>query len=192
MTGDPRSSGPGSPDPSPAAAGATAVEIEAAVRRAVAATGVSSELLDCDPALADTAEFCAHYGYPESHSANTIVVESRRPAGLHAACVVLATTRLDVNHKVRELLGVRKLSFARPEQTMALTGMEMGGVTPLALPDTLPLYIDARVMDLDWVILGGGSRSLKLKADPAILLAAGGVVVQGLAHPLPAEPPDPR
>jgi prolyl-tRNA editing enzyme YbaK/EbsC (Cys-tRNA(Pro) deacylase) len=159
-----------------------------AVRTAVAATRVPCELLECDPALADTAAFCAHYGYPESHSANTIVVESRRPAGLHAACVVLATTRLDVNHKVRELLGVRKLSFARPEQTMALTGMEVGGVTPLALPDGLPLYVDARIMALDWVILGGGSRSLKLKADPAILVAAGGVVVEDLAQPFPGGP----
>lgn len=134
----------------------------------LAASGLAHELIDCDPELADTAAFCEHYGYPLEQSANTIVVASRKPEGHNAACVVLAHTRLDVNKKVRSLLGVRKLSFAPPELTMELTGMLIGGVTPLALPEGLPVWVDARVMEHDWVILGGGSRSLKIKVDPRI------------------------
>ncbi|HDK45940.1 MAG TPA: hypothetical protein ENG94_06645 [Actinobacteria bacterium] len=126
------------------------------------------EMIDCDPDLADTAAFCAHYGYPPEKAANTIVVASRKPAGVHAACVVLATTRLDVNHKVRELLGVKKLSFAPAETTKELTGMLIGGVTPFALPETMPLFVDARIMDLDWAIFGAGSRSAKIKASPEV------------------------
>lgn len=145
------------------------MDIEAQVRAALADT--EHELIDCDPELADTAAFCAHYGYPEDHSANTIVVASRRPPGEFAACVVLATTRLDVNNKVRKLMGVRKASFAPPETTAELTGMLIGGVTPFALPPDLPVYVDARIMDLEWVIIGGGSRSLKLKVPPTSLAA---------------------
>ena len=142
--------------------------IQQAVVDHLASTGLAHELIECDPELADTAAFCEHYGYPLEQSANTIVVASRKPEGRNAACVVLATTRLDVNKKVRSLLEVRKLSFAPPELTKELTGMLIGGVTPLALPPGLPILVDSRVMDHDWVILGGGSRSLKVKVDPKV------------------------
>ena len=159
-------------------------QIEARVRAALDATGFEHELIACDPELADTAAFCAHYGYPLEQSANTIVVASRKPEGRYAACVVLATDRLDVNRKVRQLLEVRKLSFAPAEITAEVTGMLIGGVTPFALPADLPLWIDARVMACEWVILGGGSRSLKVKADPRVLEALpGAMVVEGLALP---------
>jgi prolyl-tRNA editing enzyme YbaK/EbsC (Cys-tRNA(Pro) deacylase) len=151
------------------------MDIEEQVRRALA--GSDHELIDCDPDLADTAAFCAHYGYPEARSANTILVASRRPPGEFSACVVLATTRLDVNNRVRKLMGVRKASFAPADVTAELTGMLIGGVTPFALPPALPIYLDARIMDLDWVIVGGGSRSLKLKVTPDTLAAIPGAEV---------------
>jgi prolyl-tRNA editing enzyme YbaK/EbsC (Cys-tRNA(Pro) deacylase) len=101
-----------------------------------------------------------------------------------AACVVLATTRLDVNRTVRSRLGVRKASFADADTTMRLTGMAIGGVTPIGLPAELPLWIDAAVMDRRRVVLGGGSRSCKVLAPPALLLALpGATVVEGLAAP---------
>lgn len=143
--------------------------------------GVPYQLLDCDPALADTAAFCAHYGYPLDRSANTILVASRKPEGVMAMCVVLADDRLDVNGTVRRKLGVRKVSFAPPELTMEATGMAIGGVTPFAIGPDLPVWVDPRVMAHEWVILGGGSRSYKVKIDPAVFTAMGNVeVVDGL------------
>lgn len=131
--------------------------------------GVGYERIECDPLAADTAVFCARYGYPEERSANTILVASKKEPRRHAACVVLATTRLDVNHKVRELLGVSRLSFASAEETVAVTGMTVGGVTPFGLPPALPIFVDAAVMACEYVILGGGGRSSKLKLAPAEL-----------------------
>ena len=161
-------------------------DIERRVKAALEATGLDYELIDCDPDLADTAAFCSHYGYPMEQSANTIMVASRKPPGHHAACVVLATHRLDVNKRVRRLLGVQKLSFAPPEVTAEVTGMLIGGVTPLALPPNLPLWVDAAVMEHEWVILGGGSRSLKVKVDPRTLtMLPGAELVEGLALPVP-------
>lgn len=158
-------------------------ELEKRVVTALEASGVDFELIECDPELADTAEFCAHYGYPLERSANTIVVASRKPEGHHAACVVLATTRLDVNKKVRSLLGVRKLSFAPPDMTAEITGMVMGGVTVVGLPPDLPLYVDSAVTAIDWVIIGGGSRSLKAKVSTELFSAlANAIIVEGLAH----------
>jgi prolyl-tRNA editing enzyme YbaK/EbsC (Cys-tRNA(Pro) deacylase) len=146
--------------------------------------GIPHEIIDCDPELADTAEFCAHYGYPMEQSANTIMVASRKPEGHYAVCVALATTRLDVNRRVRALLGVRKVSFAPAALTAEVTDMMIGGVTPFGLPDGLPLWIDAAVMACDWVIVGGGSRSMKVKLAPAHLAALpNAAVVEHLAIP---------
>jgi prolyl-tRNA editing enzyme YbaK/EbsC (Cys-tRNA(Pro) deacylase) len=143
-------------------------DIEARVRRALESLGVPYELMVIDPAYADTAAFCEKYGVSLEHSLNTIVVGSKREPKQYAACVVKATTRLDVNHTVRGLMGVARLSFASAEETMALTGMMIGGVTLFALPEAMPVYVDESLMALDHVILGGGSRSLKIKTSPRV------------------------
>lgn len=96
-----------------------------------------------------------------------------------------ATSRLDVNRTVRRLMGVRKASFATAEQTVALTGMQIGGVTPFALPAGLPLYVDAPVMDIDEIIVGGGGRSTKVLVAPAVLAKLPDMtVVEGLGTPV--------
>lgn len=128
------------------------------------------EEMECDPDLADTAAFCDSYGVPLEQSANAILVASRRPEGHHAMCLVLAHTRLDVNGVVRRKLGVRKVSFASAELTKELTGQEIGGVTVFGIPHSIPIWVDSRVFDHDWVIVGAGSRSAKIRLDPAQLL----------------------
>ena len=130
--------------------------------------GLEYEILECDPDLADTAVFCKHYNIPLSVSANVIVAAGKSDPRQYAACVLLATTRLDVNKSVRKRMGVKKCSFASAEETRDLTGMEIGGVTAVGLPDSLPLWVDSRVMLPDYVILGGGSRSIKIKVSPQI------------------------
>lgn len=131
--------------------------------------GVEFEVLECDPALADTAEFCEAYGVPLEKSANAILVASRKPEGHNAVCVVLAHTRLDVNGTVRRKLGVRKVSFASAELTRELTDQEIGGVTIFGLPGGLPVWLDDRVLECDWIIVGAGSRSAKIRLDPSQL-----------------------
>lgn len=144
--------------------------------------GISYEIIPCDPALADTAQFCATYGYALEDSANTIVVAGKADPPVYAACVVLATTRLDVNRVVKKRMGVRKASFASGPDTEHLTGMSIGGVTPFGLPDDLPLWVDGHVMTRDRIILGGGGRDRKVLAPPTILTALGAEVVEGLAR----------
>jgi prolyl-tRNA editing enzyme YbaK/EbsC (Cys-tRNA(Pro) deacylase) len=155
--------------------------IEEQVRTALDRLGARYEVMPCDPALADTAAFCEHYRIPPGKSANAILVASRKEPRVYAACLVLATTKLDVNRKVAELLGVKKLSFATGEETIAVTGMMIGGVTPFGLPDGLPIYIDARILEVDEVIVGGGSRSCKLRLSPEVFTRLPGArIVEGL------------
>jgi prolyl-tRNA editing enzyme YbaK/EbsC (Cys-tRNA(Pro) deacylase) len=125
-----------------------------------------------DPDLADTAAFCAAYGFTPEQSANCVVVAGRREGvERHAACVVLATTRADVNNVVRRRLDVRKISFARLDDAVALTGMEYGGITAVGLPPSWPVLVDSRVLDAGDVVMGSGIRGSKLLL-PATALTA--------------------
>ena len=153
---------------------------EEIVAATVETLGVPYELIPIDPAYADTAAFCEKYGYPADRACNTIIVASKKEPKQFAACVVLAHTRLDVNKRVTKLMGVPKASFASADEMISLTGMQVGGVTPFSLPAGLPLYIDDRIPPLDWVILGGGGRSLKVKIHPEVFTRLGAEVVAGL------------
>lgn len=158
--------------------------LHSAVRASLEALGVEFEVMPCDPELADTAAFVEAYGVPMERSANTIVVASKGAQPVHVACVLLATTSLDVNAVVRREMNVRKASFAKADPVKTLTGMEIGGVTPFGLPPELPVLVDARVMLPDWIVLGGGNRSSKLRLAPSVLERLPSVrVVEGLANP---------
>jgi len=157
---------------------------ESAVLAALDALGAEYERLPCEPELADTAAFCEHYGEPLDHAANTIVVASKKTPRKFAACVVLATRKLDVNRRLRALVGAGRLSFARPEHMRELTGMQVGGVTPFSLPAGLPLYLDGAMMGLPWVIVGTGGRISKLRIDPRLFLRLPTAeVIEDLAAP---------
>ena len=123
------------------------------------ATGVA----EIDPALADTAAFCERYGVDPAESANCVVISGRRDGETRfAACVVLATTRADVNGAARRQLDVRKASFAPVDVAVAETAMEYGGITPIGLPDGWPVFLDAAVAATPRVVIGSGVRRSKL------------------------------
>lgn len=155
-----------------------------AVQKALADLDLHFQALECDPAMADTAQFCQHYNFSPEQAANAIIGASKTDPVQYSCCLVLANTRLDVNKKLCQLMNVKRASFATSEQTMALTGMEIGGVTPIGLPP-MPIYVDAAVMcRAGGVIIGGGNRSSKLLIEPAELRKIPQVeVIDGLAAP---------
>lgn len=158
------------------------LSIDENVQSALLRLGAPYDVLPCDPDYADTARFCERYGVAPEETGNTILVASKTDPKKYAACLVLATTRLDGNHTVARLLGVKRLSFAAAEETRALTGMMVGGVTVFGLPEEIPIYIDSRVMLLPSIVLGGGSRSGKIRIAPEALRGLpGAIVVEGLA-----------
>ena len=160
-------------------------ELETRVRAALDHLQISDwEWISIDPQYGDTADFCAQYGYDLPHSANTIIVASKRGAAAYSACVVRACDRLDVNRTVRRLMGVSRASFATAEETQDLTGMMIGGVTILTLPEDLPIYADQRLLEMDYIILGAGSRSAKVKMPPQELSKLPGLeFIDGLSQP---------
>ncbi|MGW3171810.1 YbaK/EbsC family protein [Streptomyces sp. NPDC001153] len=139
--------------------------------------------VETDPRWADTAVFVEHYGRELlERSANCVVVAGKRGGETTlAACVVLSTTRVDVNGVVRRQLGARKASFASMETATGETGMEYGGITPVGLPAGWPVLIDSAVVDLPYVLVGSGRRRGKLLVPgKALADLPGAVVLEGL------------
>ncbi|MGH8776406.1 MAG: YbaK/EbsC family protein [Jiangellaceae bacterium] len=162
--------------------------LAAPVLNALAGAGSSADVYvaEIDPNLADTAQFCTAYDVPLEVSANCVVVAGRRGGELRiAACMVLATTRADVNGVVKRRLDVRKASFLPMADAVEATDMEYGGITPIGLPPEWPILVDAAVADLPYAIIGSGVRQSKL-ALPGRTLAAwpGAEIVEGLGRPV--------
>jgi prolyl-tRNA editing enzyme YbaK/EbsC (Cys-tRNA(Pro) deacylase) len=157
--------------------------LHARVRAALDACGITFEVLACAPELADTAEFCAHYGIPATEACNAILVALKTTPRQYVACLVRADTKLDVNKKVSAITGVKRLSFASGEETAELTGMLIGGVTLPGLPPDMRIYVDERVMEQPRVIIGGGNRSSKVRLAPAELLKLPNASVADIAIP---------
>jgi prolyl-tRNA editing enzyme YbaK/EbsC (Cys-tRNA(Pro) deacylase) len=152
------------------------------VRAALHEHGLEYKVLQCDDHLADTAAFCEHYGFTPQQSANTILIANRRDPSKVVACVALADSRLDVNKKVSQLMQAKKISFATAEQTVEVSGMEIGGVVIFGLPENISVYVDARVMEQPKIVMGGGNRTSKTIVDPRELVKLPRVeVVEGLA-----------
>jgi prolyl-tRNA editing enzyme YbaK/EbsC (Cys-tRNA(Pro) deacylase) len=139
-----------------------------------------------DPSLADTAAFCAAYDVGMHESANCVVVTGRREGqARYAACVILATTRADVNGVVRRRIDVRKASFAATADAVAMTSMEYGGITPIGLPKDWPVLVDERVTAVPYVIIGSGVRHSKIVLPgPALAALPYAEVVPDLARPI--------
>jgi prolyl-tRNA editing enzyme YbaK/EbsC (Cys-tRNA(Pro) deacylase) len=139
---------------------------------------------EIDPELADTAAFCERYQVSPADSANCVIVTGKRDGQARfAACVVLATTRADVNGLARRRLDVRKASFAATELAVTETGMEYGGITPIGLPANWPVLVDAAVAAAPRVVIGSGLRRSKLTLPGAVLAGLPGAeVLDGLGR----------
>lgn len=143
-------------------------------------------VVEIDPALSDTALSHEAYRLPPETLANCVVVAGKREGSERvAACVVLFTTRADVNGAVRRRLDVRKASFLTMDRAVDLTGMEYGGINPIGLPGEWPVLVDRRVVETEVVLTGSGLRKSKLLL-PGSLLARlpGAEVLDGLGLPV--------
>jgi prolyl-tRNA editing enzyme YbaK/EbsC (Cys-tRNA(Pro) deacylase) len=146
-------------------------------------------VVEIDPAISDTAGTRDGFGLETNWLANCVVVGGRRE-GVEkiAACVILASTRADVNNTVKRLLDVRKASFLPMDQAVDLSGMEYGGITPVGLPADWPILVDSRVVAEPAVVIGSGIRRSKILLPGSIIERLPSVqVIEGLANEIPAE-----
>lgn len=150
---------------------------------AVIADQPDARVAEIDPDLADTEAFCERYGVPLEISANCVVIAAKRGGEVtYAACMILATDRIDVNGIVRKHLGARKASFAPMAEATSLTGMEYGGITPVGLPPDWPILVDEKVAAAAEVVIGSGLRRSKILLPGKALTTLPGAEAIALAQ----------
>lgn len=139
---------------------------------------------EIDPLFSDTAAFCEFYGTLPDQAANCVILEAKRADKVwYAACLILGSTKADVNGLARRTLDARKVSFAPMNQAVELTQMEYGAITPIGLPGGWPILIDQMVIDTEFVIIGSGIRKSKLIVPGKLLASLPNVkVINGLAQ----------
>ena len=135
------------------------------------------EVFECADEFSDTQSFCDHYGYKIEDSCNAILIKSKKPEEFYTLFCVLGSTRLDVNHKAKSLMGARKVSFASKEEAEEITSQIYGGISPLGLVPEIKIFIDKEVLTREKIFIGAGNRVSKffLKPEALIELTQGSV-----------------
>ena len=128
------------------------------------------EVFECEDEFSDTQSFCDHYGYKIEDSCNAILIKSKKPEEFYTLFCVLGSTRLDVNHKAKSLMGARKVSFASKEEAEEVTNQIYGGISPLGLVQEIKIFIDKEVLTREKIFIGAGNRVSKFFLTPESLV----------------------
>ena len=128
------------------------------------------EVFECEDEFSDTQSFCDHYGYKIEDSCNAILIKSKKPEEFYTLFCVLGSTRLDVNHKAKSLMGARKVSFASKEEAEEITSQIYGGISPLGLVPEIKIFIDKQVLTREKIFIGAGNRVSKFFLKPQSLV----------------------
>jgi len=138
------------------------------------------EIFECLDEFSDTQNFCDHYGFNIEDSCNAILIKAKKPNEFYAMFCVLGANRLDVNHKAKEAMGAKKVSFASKEEAELVTEQIYGGISPLGLPENIKVFVDKNVMEREKLFIGAGNRVSKFFLSPEILIKLSNADVLGL------------
>jgi len=100
-------------------------------------------------------------------------------AGHYAMACVPGASRVNLK-AVQAALGAgwRRLHFASAEEIQAVTGCVQGAVSPIGLPEAVPVLFDAAIASLARCNISSGDPLAGLELDPADLVhVAGGCFV---------------
>jgi Cys-tRNA(Pro)/Cys-tRNA(Cys) deacylase len=85
--------------------------------------------------------------------------------------------------KLRELLGVRRMSLPDGAEARAVTGYERYTITPFGSTRAWPVISDAAIVAEPVVSIGGGAFGLSIHLDPTDLVRALGAEVADVSVP---------
>jgi Cys-tRNA(Pro)/Cys-tRNA(Cys) deacylase len=141
---------------------------ETPATRAIAAAGVEHRVVRT-PRAGSADEAAALQGIPLGALLRTIVV--RRGDGDYLFVLVPAGRRFDWP-RLREHLGVRRLTLPDADEARAATGYERYTITPFGSTTAWPVILDASAMTEPVVSVGGGAFGVNLHLLPADLVGA--------------------
>jgi Cys-tRNA(Pro)/Cys-tRNA(Cys) deacylase len=147
---------------------------------ALAASGLAHEVTR-HGRVRSLAEAAAARGVEPADIIKTMVV--RRGEGDHVL-VLVPGDRTIAWPKLRELLGVNRLSMPDADAAYDVTGFERGTITPFGTKDPLPVIADERVRGRR-VSIGGGDHGVAATVDGDALIAHLRAQVADVTEPEP-------
>ena len=128
------------------------------------------EIFECLDEFSDTENFCNHYGFDIEDSCNAILIKAKKPEEFYAVFCLLGANRLDVNHKAKEAMSAKRVSFASRDEAELVTKQIYGGISPLGLPENIKVFIDKNVIEREKLFIGAGNRVSKFFLSPETLI----------------------
>lgn len=137
--------------------------------------GISYQVYSFSPDIHSAQGVAEETGLPAPMIFKTLVV---MPAEGRPVLVLIPGDReLDLRRLARTL-GVKKARMAALSEAERFTGLQVGGISPLALLDRgFAVYLDRSALDLDEVLVSAGERGKNVRLRTADLVAVTGAEV---------------
>jgi Cys-tRNA(Pro)/Cys-tRNA(Cys) deacylase len=131
--------------------------------RVLEGQGVPYEVIEFPATIHDALGVAQHAGLPPHEVYKTLVVQAEEP-GFKPMLIMVGADRELALKKVAAAVGARKVHMARQVEAEKLTGLQVGGISALALLNRgFAIYLDLLALDLERVMVSAGQRGLNLR-----------------------------
>ncbi len=153
------------------------VEEKTLAMRILEGQGVPYEVVAFPESIHDALGVAQHAGLPAEQVYKTLVVLADDPAFKPMLIMVAANRALDLK-KVARAVGARKARMAHHDEAERLTGLQVGGISALALLKRgFAIYLDEQAVLLDTIVVSAGKRGLNLRLSVNDLLRVTGATL---------------
>ena len=113
-----------------------------------------------------TAESARALGWDEHAVVKTLVMQNERGEPL---IVLMHGDRQVSTKNLARAIGAKRIEPCKPEVAQRHSGYLVGGTSPFGTRKSMPVYIEATVLELPRLLINGGRRGYLLELAPAVL-----------------------
>ncbi len=156
--------------------------------RVLEGQGVPYEVIAFPETIHDALGVAEYAGLPAEQVYKTLVVLAEDPGFKPMLIMVAANRTLDLK-KVAQAVGAKKVRMARHAEAERLTGLQVGGISALALLKRgFAIYLDEEAILLDAIVVSAGRRGLNLRLSvDALMRLTGATLIPASASESDAE-----
>ena len=135
--------------------------------------GIPHEALEYNSSFHNAEEVAEVLGLPYAMLYKTLVVQVIGNSSQAKSLLVLIPSQDQLNlKKMAAAAGVKKVKMASHADAERLTGLQVGGISPLALMDkNWPVFLDRQATTLPHIVISGGQRGVQIRLPVAPLVS---------------------
>jgi Cys-tRNA(Pro)/Cys-tRNA(Cys) deacylase len=143
------------------------------------------EVFEYDNSFHDAQEVAEILGLPNFMLYKTLIVEAINDPSQVKPFVALVPSHERLNlKKLAAVIGIKKAKMVSHKDAEALTGLQVGGISPLALTSkNWKMFIDRQATELQHVVISAGQRGFQLRVPLASLVSLLRLRVANISEP---------